>query len=454
MRPTTLLFALLWVGHCHAQSLDFQLQNAPNTAITLQHLSGVLLQDTTTWRATTDASGWASVTLSGLSANAGSAPATPLRVQLGDSLRFEVWQATDAPMRVQLDYLAPAATFQCQGATATQTTWLYHLTLHTAAPNVRQRYGIATDLAPHASPRWMDAPPREVSDTLFEAYARHRYLVALHAQSLHKALLQSPIPTDVIDDWSYLWRAEATSQPYYADFLQAYFLYRSYLQHSPHHAPTLPQCFALTDAFPEAQQGAFPRILLLWKALTPHPSDTTDSDALAYQYPTRAAFAERQLNLLAQQLPSDVLAALQMRVLQRPKFDPNGPAPDFTLTYPNGQTLSLTQLRGRVVFITFWASWSHKSLQEFARTSGIRAQLMDKGVAVLTLSYDADADDWQRALERYPTVGEHFRTHDQPQLRDCYQVKQFPAYYLINREGQLVPMPSGSVRFIDYVTGL
>lgn len=454
MRRLFTLFAIIWASQSYAQSLDFHLQNAPNTTITLQHITGTILQDTTTWRTHTDASGQARISLTGLSANAATT-ATPLRVHLGDSLRFELWITTDAHLRVQLDYLDPATSFQCQGATASPSTWLFHLSLRTQAPQVLSRYGITADIAPLASPHWMKPAPTDyTADTQFQDYAQHRHLIALHAAPLHKAMRQPALPTDVIDDWSYLWRSSATSQVYYADFLQAYFLYRSCLDYPLNHAaPTLPQCYALTERLPEAQQGAFPRILLLWKALTPQ-SNADGSKALAYQHPTQAAFAERQLNLLAQRLPQDALQLLQSRIIQRPKFDPNGPAPDFTLTYENGQTLSLSQLRGKVVFLTFWASWSHKSLQEFARTVGIREQLMDKGVVVLTVSFDTSPDDWQRALDRYATIGEHLRAHDQPQLRDLYQVKQFPAYYLINREGQLVPMPSGSVRFIDYVTGL
>ena len=68
-----------------------------------------------------------------------------------------------------------------------------------------------------------------------------------------------------------------------------------------------------------------------------------------------------------------------------------GLAPDFTLTSFKGQTYTLSQLRGKVGIINFWASWCPPCREEAAYLEQTWRKYKDKGVIFIGVDY-ADAE--------------------------------------------------------------
>ena len=70
----------------------------------------------------------------------------------------------------------------------------------------------------------------------------------------------------------------------------------------------------------------------------------------------------------------------------------SGAAPDFTLRDLNGQAVTLSQLKGKVVLINFWATWCGPCMAEMPHIQKMYTELKDRGFAVLSISID-DARD-------------------------------------------------------------
>lgn len=73
------------------------------------------------------------------------------------------------------------------------------------------------------------------------------------------------------------------------------------------------------------------------------------------------------------------------------------PAPDLTVTGPDGQTLSLADLHGKAVFLNFWASWCgpcRLEMPEIQRLSGA----LPEGTAILTVNMTAQESSAETAL--------------------------------------------------------
>jgi peroxiredoxin len=77
---------------------------------------------------------------------------------------------------------------------------------------------------------------------------------------------------------------------------------------------------------------------------------------------------------------------------RRAKFDGGpavaGAAPEFQVADLAGQPVSLTQYRGQVVLLNFWASWCSTCKEEMPDLDKLHARMKAKGFTVLALSVD------------------------------------------------------------------
>ncbi len=111
-------------------------------------------------------------------------------------------------------------------------------------------------------------------------------------------------------------------------------------------------------------------------------------------------------------------------------------APGFTLPTSNGE-ISLAQLKGKVVYLDFWASWCIPCRQSFPWLNEMSARYKKQGFVVLAINLDKDKKLMQRFLKQYPA--KFIVAHDSAgnSARD-YKVKGMPSSYLISRDGEIV----------------
>jgi cytochrome c biogenesis protein CcmG/thiol:disulfide interchange protein DsbE len=109
------------------------------------------------------------------------------------------------------------------------------------------------------------------------------------------------------------------------------------------------------------------------------------------------------------------------------------PAPDFTVKDAD-RSVTLSQLRGQVVVLNFWASWCGPCIEETPSLQQMQQRMKSKGVTVLAVSIDDD----DGAYHRFLTVhGINFLT-----VRDAdhksnalYGTSRFPETFVIDRSG-------------------
>jgi cytochrome c biogenesis protein CcmG, thiol:disulfide interchange protein DsbE len=109
------------------------------------------------------------------------------------------------------------------------------------------------------------------------------------------------------------------------------------------------------------------------------------------------------------------------------------PAPDFTVKDAD-RSVTLSQLRGQVVVLNFWASWCGPCIEETPSLQQMQQRMKSKGVTVLAVSIDDD----DSAYHRFLTVhGVNFLT-----VRDAdhksnalYGTFKYPETFVIDRNG-------------------
>ncbi len=112
------------------------------------------------------------------------------------------------------------------------------------------------------------------------------------------------------------------------------------------------------------------------------------------------------------------------------------PAPDFVLKSSTGANLRLSEYRGDVVMINFWATWCGPCRQEMPLLDQLYSRYKRVGFSLLGVNID---DDSSRAMDMIHELGVSF-----PVLFDArkevsmpYDVDAMPVTVLVDREGNV-----------------
>lgn len=110
-----------------------------------------------------------------------------------------------------------------------------------------------------------------------------------------------------------------------------------------------------------------------------------------------------------------------------------GNAPDFSMPTPQGDTISLGSIKGKVKIIDFWASWCGPCRAENPTLKKLYAQYHDKGLEIISVSLDTDKNSWIAAIEKdglgWIHVSELGRRNT---ARDKYLVWAIPQIYILD----------------------
>jgi peroxiredoxin len=111
-------------------------------------------------------------------------------------------------------------------------------------------------------------------------------------------------------------------------------------------------------------------------------------------------------------------------------------APDFAAKSDSGRNVRLSELRGQVVLINFWASWCSPCRQELPLLNKIYTQYRSAGFTLLAVNVDdnrRDADAMLKRLNlRFPTLFDGTKS-----VAKLYGVDTMPATLVIDRDGRV-----------------
>ena len=124
--------------------------------------------------------------------------------------------------------------------------------------------------------------------------------------------------------------------------------------------------------------------------------------------------------------------AVQAALYKALKLQTGQPAPDFTLHDLDGQPVSLSQFKGQVVLLDFWASWCAPCIGDLPDLRAIKEKAADQPLVFLNLSLDTDEAAWREAIDKHEIEGVHVRADGWgADVAKSYQVNSLPSYYLV-----------------------
>jgi thiol-disulfide isomerase/thioredoxin len=118
------------------------------------------------------------------------------------------------------------------------------------------------------------------------------------------------------------------------------------------------------------------------------------------------------------------------------------PAPPLALPDAKGATVSLADLKGKVVYVDFWASWCAPCRRSFPWMGEMQAKYGAQGLVVLAVNVDRKRADADRFLATTPGA---FTIVFDPSgaTPTAWNVKGMPTSYLVDRRGRVVHVDAG-----------
>jgi len=108
-------------------------------------------------------------------------------------------------------------------------------------------------------------------------------------------------------------------------------------------------------------------------------------------------------------------------------------APDFTVQ-DSDRSVTLSQYRGQVVVLNFWATWCPPCVEEMPSLVEMQRRMKAKGVTVIAVSMDVDQDAYRQFLKDHNVNLLTVRDPNQ-KSNTLYGTFKFPETYIIDRSG-------------------
>jgi peroxiredoxin len=135
--------------------------------------------------------------------------------------------------------------------------------------------------------------------------------------------------------------------------------------------------------------------------------------------------------------------------IHSPAVELRKPAPEWQLNDVAGKVVKLSDFKGKVIILDFWATWCPPCRQEIPGFVALQKKYADKGFTMVGVSLDRQGPSvvkpfMQRFAMNYPVV-----MGDDKTVADYGGVPVIPTAFVIDRQGDVVAVHEG---FTDQAT--
>jgi len=136
----------------------------------------------------------------------------------------------------------------------------------------------------------------------------------------------------------------------------------------------------------------------------------------------------------------EYIQAMEQQIGQLVFLEPGEPAPDFTFMDKEGKSHSLAELRGKVIYLDFWATWCGPCIRAMKSSGPLKEHFKgNEYIAFVYISTDRDQNKWK---------GHYITNNGEPNqwhmgssamaASQAYRITSIPRYIIIDKEGNIV----------------
>lgn len=128
-------------------------------------------------------------------------------------------------------------------------------------------------------------------------------------------------------------------------------------------------------------------------------------------------------------------------------------APAFSLNSIEGNTVSLSDLKGKYLYVDIWATWCRPCLQQIPAMKEIEEKYRGQNIEFVSISVDRDADKgkWIKMVQEKEMKGLQLFAGKQTSFSSDYKISSIPKFLIIGKEGEIIN--ANAPRPMDYKTG-
>ncbi|WP_179225482.1 TlpA family protein disulfide reductase [Hymenobacter mucosus] len=233
----------------------------------------------------------------------------------------------------------------------------------------------------------------------------------------------SPTYYDFLNDKSLLTNAEALQSEQYHEFLLNYIHYAAINAGKQRSSPDFYQvCYDLA----KNQLSGPVRPIIMGRVMQ-------ESFRFGHVKQSAAMLADfRSIDPKNEYYP-----VLQQDFEAHKAFAIGAPAPDFHLLSSTGDTVSLRQFAGKLVYINFWRTTSGLALRDLPYAAELAKKFDGKNIVFLNIALDDNDGAWKQLVVSKKLAGVHVRAAGgmRSAVAKAYAVQDVPSYFLLAEDG-------------------
>jgi len=159
------------------------------------------------------------------------------------------------------------------------------------------------------------------------------------------------------------------------------------------------------------------------------------------------ARTERLFEMYKERWPnSEYITPLQRQIAIVRRLAKGQKAMDFPISTPQGVKSKLSEMKGKVVLLTFWSGAYEQGIIDLRLETKLFNKYKDSGVVFVYVSIDENELAWKSAIDKYKLSGVHTHVNGwKSLLAELYGIQSVPTFFLIDKKGNFaldhVPLP-------------
>ena len=132
-----------------------------------------------------------------------------------------------------------------------------------------------------------------------------------------------------------------------------------------------------------------------------------------------------------------LLSFVTVNAQEKKELKEGDQAPTFKYLDINGKEVSLSDLKGKYVYIDIWATWCGPCTGELPHLKELEKKMHGKKIVFVSISCDKDKAAWEKMVKEKGLEGVQLHNGGDRAFMDAFGVKYIPRFILLDKEGKV-----------------